>query len=220
MKNYIYIIVIFFVFGSCAVTSSNKECEENKILYEIINLHFKDRQAKATIYYKAYGQDWSHYLERGVLINRINEEKYKNISEIKDSLFLNPGLTETQKDSIGEATEKNIRTSDDFLSQKDIAYLSNQIKNNKRIRWNKRCLKNVTLSKREYITKIPPHLKKYETTSLFKKYITKLSVPVFSEDKRFALILVNTTDSASLYFYKKDDDNNWKFYGSALLFIS
>lgn len=92
------------------------------------------------------------------------------------------------------------------FSEKDFEYMQQQAKQNGSIKWKEKYLKDrIKVQRRPIVDR--------------NKKVLRLSYPVFSLDKKYAVVFVESSTSGNLTILKKTN-GKWKVIGGVLLWIS
>lgn len=208
MNKLFKLILLFIVFNSCNAQKANQgnSCInisdiENFIKDEIIKLDNNNQILDSKVLEKPnLGNSLADFLIPGAfhLMSKINIKSKKDIIDF---------------------TKK--------FNQEDFDYMKCQLKHNKIKDW-KQILKNRNFKKNDSIKSL---ISKYKTWNdiykdenyqeilrLKSKYLYH-SIPLFSKDKKYALIYREFHDSGSLFVLKKLN-NKWILYGRSFLWSS
>lgn len=201
MKNTIIVILILISCLGCK--SQSLSDEGNPAVYAILNALGAQIEGKIKIYKKSFTSDEydSQYLktiEQKILITYVSKKNQEMAYTKIDSLKLLDKYTEIEIDSIGKIlTKQYLQPSiHDFITKKDLEKMVITF-TEKPIKWQKNKLTNIEITN--------------------DKGDMSLSVPVFSVDNSVATMFVKYPNSLTLEFFKKDENQNWNFYGSGLI---
>lgn len=145
------------------------------------------------------------------IINQISDEDfilledsyYKSKNRKNLPAYLNKGyfimLVSYQMDVLPNAIKAK-------FSEKDFEYMQQQAKQNGSIKWKEKYLKDrIKVQRRPIVDR--------------NKKVLRLSYPVFSLDKKYAVVFVESSTSGNLTILKKTN-GKWKVIGGVLLWIS